>query len=77
MVLLLLRYCTNRVHVDKKLHRNKSKDLTELTSHENWYILKMNVSYIHIMKFSEVMGCLLPQGTKMKRLFNLCLPVIL
>ena len=40
------------LHIDARLRRNKSKALTEMTSHEHQYTEKMNVSYLHNMKFT-------------------------
>ena len=63
--------------MDAKLRRNKSKVLTEMTSREHQYIEKMNVSYLHNMKFTSFIESLFPQVIKMKKIFILCLHVTL
>ena len=65
------------LHIDARLRRNKSKVLTEMTSREHQYVEKMNVSYLHNMKFTQFIESLFPQVIKMKKIFTLCLHVTL
>ena len=52
-ITIQLQHFLERVlHIDVILRRNKSKVLTEMTSREYQYIEKINVSYLHNMKFS-------------------------
>ena len=59
-----------------KISRNKSKVLTEMTSHEILYIFKINVSYLDNTQFIQFIESILPYVTKMKKLFTLCFHVI-
>ena len=73
----LHNFLERALHIDARLRRNKSKILTEITSREHQYIEKMNVSYLHTMKFTEFIENLLPEVIKMKNIFFLCLHVTL